>query len=139
MAKPNSTTSLQVESIIFPPSAKPPGATNTLFLGGAGVRGLDIDGNFVKFSGIGVYLEYKAISSLAVKWKGKSVEELTDSVEFYRDIVTGKPETPFFINVNLIKKTPTLRNGTDTKNKLHNYKVKKTLLMVFYSLNLYII
>ncbi|KAJ0833578.1 putative chalcone isomerase [Helianthus annuus] len=101
MAKPNSTTSLQVESIVFPPSAKPPGATNTLFLGGAGVRGLDIDGNFVKFSGIGVYLEYKAISLLAVKWKGKSVEELTDSIEFYRDIVTGPFEK--FSQVTLIQ------------------------------------
>ncbi|KAJ0650760.1 putative chalcone isomerase [Helianthus annuus] len=59
-----------------------------------GVRGLEIQGNFVKFTGIGVYLEDKAISSLAVKWKGKTAQELTDSVEFYRDIVTGKAGRP---------------------------------------------
>ncbi|KAL4556838.1 hypothetical protein LXL04_035002 [Taraxacum kok-saghyz] len=89
MAPPPSTTSLQVESIVFPPSVKPPGATNTLFLAGAGVRGMEIEGNFVKFTGIGVYLEDKAIPSLAVNWKGKTAAELTDSVEFFRDIVTG--------------------------------------------------
>nr|Q8LKP9.1 RecName: Full=Chalcone--flavanone isomerase; Short=Chalcone isomerase [Saussurea medusa]AAM48130.1 chalcone isomerase [Saussurea medusa] len=89
MAPPPSSTSIQVESIVFPPSVKPPGATTTLFLGGAGVRGMEIQGNFVKFTGIGVYLEDKAIPSLAVKWKGKTAAELTDSVQFYRDIVTG--------------------------------------------------
>ncbi|KAI7741847.1 hypothetical protein M8C21_011263 [Ambrosia artemisiifolia] len=89
MAKLQSCAGLQVESISFPPSVKPPGATNTLFLGGAGVRGMDIEGNFVKFTGHAVYLEYNAISSLAVKWKGKTAEELRDSFEFYRDITTG--------------------------------------------------
>ncbi|KAL9992841.1 putative chalcone isomerase [Helianthus debilis subsp. tardiflorus] len=100
MAKPQSSMGLQVESIVFPPSVKPPGATSTFFLGGAGVRGLNIEGDFVKFTGHGVYLEYKAISLLAVKWKGKSVEELTDSVEFYRDIVTGPFEK--FARVTMI-------------------------------------
>ncbi|KAF5766956.1 putative chalcone isomerase [Helianthus annuus] len=94
------TTGLQVESILFPPSVKPPGASATFFLGGAGVRGLEIQGNFVKFTGIGVYLEDKAISSLAVKWKGKTAQELTDSVEFYRDIVTGPFEK--FAQVTMI-------------------------------------
>ncbi|XP_071710757.1 chalcone--flavanone isomerase [Rutidosis leptorrhynchoides] len=89
MSTPPSTTSLQVESIVFPPSLKPPGATTDLLLAGAGVRGMEIKGQFVKFTGIGVYLEENAIPLLAVKWKGKTVDELTDSVEFYRDIVTG--------------------------------------------------
>ncbi|KAK1441457.1 hypothetical protein QVD17_07365 [Tagetes erecta] len=100
MANLNST-GLQVESIAFPPSVKPPGTTNTLFLGGAGVRGIEIQGNFVKFTGIGVYLEDKAISSLAVKWKCKSAEELTDSVDFYNDIVNGPFEK--FAHVTLIR------------------------------------
>ncbi|KAJ9545662.1 hypothetical protein OSB04_025369 [Centaurea solstitialis] len=117
--------SIQVESIIFPPSIKPPGATTSLFLGGAenlyyksmrcriqawkrhadvdvgiafescfyraqGVRGLEIEGKFVKFTGIGVYLEDKAISSLADKWKGKTAAELMESVQFFRDIVTAQ-------------------------------------------------
>lgn len=50
---------------------------------------MEIEGKFVKFTGIGVYLEDKSIPLLAVKWKGKTVDELTNSVEFYRDIVTG--------------------------------------------------
>ncbi|XP_076900581.1 chalcone--flavanone isomerase-like [Bidens hawaiensis] len=100
MAKLPSDTGVQVESIVFPPSVKPPGATTTFFLGGAGVRGLEIQGNFVKFTGIGVYLEDNAVSSLAAKWKGKTAEELTDSVEFFRDIVTGPFEK--FAQVTMI-------------------------------------
>lgn len=55
----------------------------------AGARGLQINDNFVKFTAIGVYLEDSALPLLASKWKGKSAEELTESVEFFRDIVTG--------------------------------------------------
>lgn len=55
----------------------------------AGDRGLEIQGKFVKFTAIGVYLEASAVASLAVKWKGKSAEELTESVEFFKDIVSG--------------------------------------------------
>lgn len=54
-----------------------------------GVRGLNIQEEFVKFTGIGVYLEDKAVSSLAAKWKGKSAAELLDSLDFYRDIIKG--------------------------------------------------
>lgn len=54
-----------------------------------GVRGLDINGEFVKFTGIGVYLEDKAVASLAAKWKGKSPVELLESLDFYRDIIKG--------------------------------------------------
>lgn len=100
MAAPPSATSLNVENIVFPSSIKPPGGTNTLFLGGAGVRGMEIQGNFVKFTGIGVYLEDKAVPSLAGKWKGKTAEELVNSVEFFRDIVTGPFEK--FTQVTMI-------------------------------------
>lgn len=55
----------------------------------AGERGLEIQGKYVKFTAIGVYLEVSAVASLAVKWKGKSAEELTESVEFFKDIVSG--------------------------------------------------
>ncbi|KAK4407043.1 Chalcone--flavonone isomerase [Sesamum angolense] len=65
----------------------------TFFLGGAGVRGLEIEGKFVKFTAIGVYLEGSAISSLATNWKGKSAEELADSVDFFGDIVAGDNDT----------------------------------------------
>nr|ASX95441.1 chalcone isomerase [Chamaemelum nobile] len=100
MAAPPSATSLNVENIVFSSSVKPPGRANTLFLGGAGVRGMEIQGNFVKFTGIGVYLEDKAIPFLAGKWKGKTAEELVNSVEFFRDIVTGPFEK--FTQVTMI-------------------------------------
>ncbi|XP_031114949.1 chalcone--flavonone isomerase [Ipomoea triloba] len=89
MSAPPCVAEVKVESYVFPATAKPPGTAKTLILGGAGARGLNIDGKFVKFTAIGVYLEADAVPSLAVKWNGKSAEELTDSVQFFRDIVTG--------------------------------------------------
>ncbi|KAK1431702.1 hypothetical protein QVD17_08260 [Tagetes erecta] len=105
MANLPSTTSIQVESIVFPPTFKPPGATNALFLGGAGVRCMEIQGKIMKMTGLSLYLEDKAIPSLADKWKDKTAEELKDSIEFYGDIITeslqfflhqhhGSPSTP---------------------------------------------
>ncbi|KAL0435843.1 UNVERIFIED_CONTAM: Chalcone--flavonone isomerase [Sesamum radiatum] len=82
MTAPPSVTEVQVESCVFPPEVKPPGSATTFFLGGAGVRGLEIEGKFIKFTAIGVYLEGSAVSSLAAKWKGKSAKELADSVDF---------------------------------------------------------
>ncbi|XP_022133567.1 chalcone--flavonone isomerase [Momordica charantia] len=91
---------VQVENVPFPPQIKPPASAKTLFLGGAGVRALEIGGNSVKFTAIGVYLEEDAVAPLAGKWSGKSAEELMDSVEFFRDVVTGPFEK--FTNVTLI-------------------------------------
>jgi chalcone isomerase len=53
------------------------------------VRGLDIDGEFVKFTVLGVYLEEKAIASLTPKWNGKTPSQLFESLDFYRDIIKG--------------------------------------------------
>jgi chalcone isomerase len=53
------------------------------------VRGLDIDGEFVKFTVLGVYLEEKAVESLTFKWKNKTSTELFESLNFYRDIIKG--------------------------------------------------
>ncbi|XP_057423580.1 chalcone--flavanone isomerase 2 [Lotus japonicus] len=100
MALP-SVTALQVENVAFPPTLiKPPASANTLFLGGAGERGLHIQDKFVKFTAIGIYLQDTAVPSLAVKWKGKPVDELTESVQFFRDIVTGPFEK--FMQVTMI-------------------------------------
>ncbi|PHT67434.1 Chalcone--flavonone isomerase [Capsicum annuum] len=91
-----SITKVQVDNNVFPPSVvKPPGSNTTLFLAGAGIRGVDIEGKFVKCTAIGVYMEESAVPFLAAKWKGKSSKELNDSVEFFRDIVTG-PFEKFF-------------------------------------------
>lgn len=82
-------TGVKVEYIEFPAVVTPPASTKSYFLGGAGVRGLDIDGEFVKFTGIGVYLEEKAVASLTPKWKGKTASQLFESLDFYRDIIKG--------------------------------------------------
>ncbi|KAG2311226.1 hypothetical protein Bca52824_022783 [Brassica carinata] len=81
-------TKLQVDSVTFPPSVISPASSNPLFLGGAGVRGLEIQGKFMIFTVIGVYLDPVVVPSLSVKWKGKTTEELTESVPFFREIVT---------------------------------------------------
>lgn len=56
---------------------------------------MTIDGHFIKFTGIAVYLEDKAVASLAPKWKGKSSEELVEDLHFFRDIISGKVTLPF--------------------------------------------
>ncbi|KAJ1436408.1 Chalcone isomerase [Sesbania bispinosa] len=95
-----SVTAVQVENVAFLPTVKAPSSPYTLFLGGAGERGLQIQDKFVKFTAIGVYLQDHAAPFLAVKWKGKSAQELTESVEFFRDIVTGPFEK--FMQVTMI-------------------------------------
>ncbi|XP_016507933.2 chalcone--flavanone isomerase-like [Nicotiana tabacum] len=93
--------SVTVENYVFPPAmVKPPGSTNTFFLAGAGNRGLEIEGKFVKFTAIGVYFEETALPFLATKWKSKSSEELAKSLDFFRDIVTGPFEK--FTRVTMI-------------------------------------
>lgn len=89
MSAPPSVNEVQVESVVFPAAAKPPGSDKKLFLGGAGVRGMEIEGKFVKFTAIGVYLEDSAVAALAAKWKGKTAAELGNSVEFIAEIITG--------------------------------------------------
>nr|BAS69315.1 chalcone isomerase [Lilium speciosum] len=80
---------LEVAGFVFPPVVRPPGSSKTLFLGGAGERGMDIGGKFITFTAIGVYLEESAVESLAGKWKGKSGDELAGSLDFVNDVITG--------------------------------------------------
>ncbi|XP_022938524.1 chalcone--flavonone isomerase-like [Cucurbita moschata] len=101
MASVSDLNGIQVENVKFPEQIKPPASAKTLFLGGAGVRELEVEGNSVKFTAIGVYLEKDALPLLAGKWKGKSAAELMDSDEFFRDIVTGPFEK--FTNVTMIR------------------------------------
>ncbi|GJM94809.1 hypothetical protein PR202_ga11488 [Eleusine coracana subsp. coracana] len=81
-----------VEGVVFPPVVRPPGSNRTHFLAGAGVRGLEIDGNFVKFAAIGIYLEDAAVLALSSKWSGKTADELAADAAFFRDIYTGEFE-----------------------------------------------
>ncbi|CAN6291328.1 unnamed protein product [Urochloa humidicola] len=90
-----------VDGVVFPPVARPPGSVRPHFLAGAGVRGLEIGGNFIKFTAIGVYLEEDAaVPALAKKWASKSADELTSDVAFFRDVVTG--DFGKFVRVTLI-------------------------------------
>ncbi|XP_010427262.1 PREDICTED: chalcone--flavonone isomerase 1-like [Camelina sativa] len=88
---------LHVDSVTFAPSVR--SLANPLFLGGAGVRGLEIEGEFIIFTVVGVYLDANAVPSLSLKWKGKPAEELTESVPFFREIVTGAFEK--FVKVTI--------------------------------------
>ncbi|CAJ1977738.1 unnamed protein product [Sphenostylis stenocarpa] len=89
MAAAPTITDVQVEFLHFPAVVTSPASAKTYFLGGAGERGLTIEGKFIKFTAIGVYLEDKAVASLATKWKGKPSEELIQALDFYRDIISG--------------------------------------------------
>jgi chalcone isomerase len=109
-----------VDGVVFPPVARPPGSGRSHFLAGAGkirsicqfvgsckptvhasgyddsiarrpgVRGMEIGGNFIKFTAIGVYVEDAAVPALAKRWAGKTADELASDVAFFRDVVTGK-------------------------------------------------
>nr|WLK78563.1 chalcone isomerase [Salvia plebeia] len=89
MSATPTVTQVQVESVVFPPTAKPPASDKTLFLAGAGVRGMEVQGNFVKFTAIAVYMEGTAIPALAPNWSCKTADELADSAEFIREIIAG--------------------------------------------------
>ncbi|KAL2323880.1 hypothetical protein Fmac_022938 [Flemingia macrophylla] len=82
-------TAVQVEFLEFPALVTSPVTAKNYFLGGAGERGLVIEEKFIKFTGIAVYLEDKAIKSLTAKWKGKTQQELLQSLDFFRDIISG--------------------------------------------------
>ncbi|TVU17137.1 hypothetical protein EJB05_33153, partial [Eragrostis curvula] len=78
-----------VEGVVFSPVARPPGSGNTHFLAGAGVRGLEIEGKFIKFAAIAVYLEDAAAAALSGKWSGKTADELAADPAFFRGGVQG--------------------------------------------------
>ncbi|KAJ6804782.1 chalcone--flavonone isomerase [Iris pallida] len=86
-------TKLVIAGFLFPATITSPGSSNTtLFLGGAGRRGLEMGGKFVTFTAIGVYLEEAAVPSLAHKWKRKTADQLLASNHFFRDIYKGRFE-----------------------------------------------
>ncbi|XP_044985709.1 chalcone--flavanone isomerase [Hordeum vulgare subsp. vulgare] len=92
---------LEVDGVVFPPLARPPGSAHAHFLAGAGVRGMEIGGHFIKFTAIGVYLQADAaVSALAAKWAGKPAADLASDAAFFRDVVTGEFEK--FTRVTMI-------------------------------------
>nr|GEY77084.1 chalcone isomerase [Tanacetum cinerariifolium] len=95
-----SFTSMEFESVVFPSSFKPPSATKTLILTGAGVRRVEVQGNIMQVAVSSVYLEEKAIESLIVNWTGKTDVELLDSLDFFNEIYNGSFEK--LIHVTLL-------------------------------------
>ncbi|CAN6916097.1 unnamed protein product [Brassica oleracea] len=120
-------TNLQVDSVNFPPSVISPASSNPLFLGGAGVRGIDVLGDkFVIITFFGVYLDPVAVPLLSVKWKGKTTEELMESVPFFREVVTGTFEK--FIKVTMRVPLP---------GQLYSQTVTGTFVEIWKSLGIY--
>ncbi|GLT70052.1 hypothetical protein SLA2020_421530 [Shorea laevis] len=93
---------VQVETVTFPPSVKPPGSTKYLNFSRwrRWVRIGPCQGKLDKVTAIGVYPEDTALPSLADKWCRKTAAELTESNEFFKNVVTGPFEK--FIRVTLI-------------------------------------
>ena len=49
-----------------------------------------IEGKFITFKAISVYVDKSILPHLALKWKNSAAEELKNRVDFYMDIVTCK-------------------------------------------------
>jgi chalcone isomerase len=97
-------TPLHIDGVTFPALVAPPeyssSSKSPLFLAGAGVRGLEIGGKFIKFTAIGIYLGESSLGALAEKWTTKSADELAASPDFYADIINGAFEK--FVRVSMI-------------------------------------
>ncbi|GAB2222768.1 hypothetical protein Droror1_Dr00016894 [Drosera rotundifolia] len=120
-------TAVKVEDFEFPATVKAPGSDNTFILAGAGARGLEIQGKFIKFTTIGVYVEEgAAVSALGEKWKGKSAAELAESVEFFRDVVTGPFEK--FTRVTVI---------LPLTGKMYSEKVVENCVAIWKAIGIY--
>lgn len=79
---------MEVEGFVFSPTVAFPTSSKELILAGAGVRGMMIEGKFVKFTTHGLYIEEAIVAHLLLKWKHKTAEELGNTLEFYMDLVT---------------------------------------------------
>eukprot|EP00250_Pteridium_aquilinum_P012207 c20571_g1_i2 orf=162-788(+) len=80
---------LDVEGVAFGASVTGLGSSKALILGGAGDRGLEINGNYIKFTAIGIYVEDGIIPHLSPKLKGKSVEELCDNELLFEEVLSA--------------------------------------------------
>nr|QDF63014.1 chalcone isomerase [Cibotium barometz] len=80
---------LEVEGVAFAPSIVAPGSSKPLILGGAGDRGLEINGNFIKFTAIGIYVEEGVIPHLCPKLGGKTVAELCEKELLFEELLSA--------------------------------------------------
>nr|KYP47054.1 Chalcone--flavonone isomerase [Cajanus cajan] len=121
-----SVTGLEVEDVTFPAVVKAPSSSATFFLGGAGIRGLQSEGNFIKFTVIGFYLQDNAIPFLSHKWNALSASQLTQSLQFFRDIIVGPFEK--FIKVTVM---------IPMTGKQYSEKVSENCMEIWKSLGIY--
>lgn len=89
---------LDIEGITFEASVVALGSSKALVLGGAGDRGLEINGKFIKFTAIGIYVEDGIIPHLSPKLSGKSVEELCDKELLFEEVLSA----PFEKSVRVV-------------------------------------
>nr|QDF63011.1 chalcone isomerase [Asplenium loriceum] len=80
---------MDIEGSRFEPSVVAPGSSKALVLGGAGDRGLEIHGKFIKFTAIGIYVEDAVIPYLSPKLGGKSVEELCEKELLFEEVLSA--------------------------------------------------
>lgn len=83
---------MEIEGLAFPPALVPPGSSKSLLLGGAGFRGMEINGNFIKFTAIGIYIEEGVIKHLSPKLKGKTAEELCKDELLFEELLQAPHE-----------------------------------------------
>lgn len=79
---------MEVEGVVFSPTVAFPTSSKELILAGAGVRGMMIEGKFVKFTTSGFYIEEAIVAHLLLRWKQRTAEELGNTLDFYMDLVT---------------------------------------------------
>nr|QDF58100.1 chalcone isomerase 1 [Lomagramma matthewii] len=80
---------LNIEGISFESSVRALASTKMLVLGGAGDRGLEKNGKFIKFTTIGIYVDDAIIPDLSRKLGGKTVDELCDKELLFEEVVAA--------------------------------------------------
>nr|QDF63001.1 chalcone isomerase [Lindsaea orbiculata] len=85
--KPMKFDGLDIEGVAFAPSVAALGSAKPLVLGGAGDRGLEINGNYIKFTAIGIYIEDGIIPHLSSKLSGKTVLELCEKDLLFEEVI----------------------------------------------------
>lgn len=80
---------MDIEGMTFESSVVALGSSKELVLGGAGDRGLEVNGKVIKFTAIGIYVEDAIVPYLSPKLSGRSVEELCDKELLYEEVLSA--------------------------------------------------
>ena len=74
---------------------------------------MEINGNYIKFTAIGIYIDAGIVPHLAPKITGKSVDELCEKEYIFEELLTGS-----FFSYSLISVTITFFFKQPSKNFL---------------------